>query len=410
MTSLNESTLQLLSLIRQYLELKGRNDTAPDIASDADINEIFRLAAYNNCDTFVYHIMYKLAAEYGVDEAVLKKYKNRVLLTGIAQMRANAELKEVIQDLNAANVKFIILKGVILSSIYPHPEYRRSTDADIHVDDENAERAAAVILARGYVYIQNPAIKYERTYRLNGVLTIELHTKLFEEFYEKNRAVIAEIGLDSPDYHREVKVLGVFVETLPHSQFLTYVICHHTKHFISNGINIRHLMDICVYVNEYAEHLDWEFIRYSLNKLGIWEFTVNLLFICQHWLGMTDVSFLYGDVGEETALLLLYDIAERDAVSDGFLERGSARDIIKDVYYHGGGKIGIMSNVAPGTKVLNGKYDYAKKYPVLLPVAWIHRAFSYLWRRLTRKKVITPSERAKLAADRIELLKRVGIL
>lgn len=413
MIELNKNTIYFLKLIRQYLESGGKDCSLPDFAPDADFEEILRIAVHNNCEPFIYHTIWKWSTDYGVNQEVLKAYKNRILFSAIAQLRADAELKEVMVELNSAGVKFLLLKGVILSSLYPDPAYRRTIDADIHVGDEYIDRAAEVLRSRGYVHIPNDGIRYEKTYRLSGILTIELHTKLFESFYEKNRSAIAAVGLESPSCQREVRVLDTLADTLAPNQFLIYVICHHTKHFISSGINLRHLIDLCIYINEYNEQLNWEFIISSLDRFCIKEFTLYLLYICQHYLGMVDLSFLYYDVEEEVVSLLLFDIVERNTFNDGAIQRVSAQYIINDTYYisrkHEKTNT-IRASLFPTVKALSQKYSYAKNYPIMLPIAWLHRAFSYFLRKIKGHKVISPTERAKLAKERVELLKSVKIL
>jgi len=412
MTTLNSNTEYFLKLVSQYLESGGKNHSTPDFAPMANFSEILKIAVHNKCDLFVYHTIWRWGVEYGLDETTLRAFKNRMLFTAISQLRADAELKEVIHELNLAGVKFMLLKGVILSQLYPDPAYRRSFDADIHVSDEFAERAVKVLTDRGYIYIPKESIKYEKTFQLNEILTVEIHTKLFESFYEKNKATIAAAELESPSNRKEIRVFDTLVETLSPNHFLIYVICHHTKHFIASGINLRHLIDICVYVNRYNEQLNWEYIVSILDRFGIKDFALNLLFICQHHLGMVDLSFLYQDIEEDVVSMLMYDIIERNADNEGTTKRASAHDIVHAAYFRNSNRnINIFkANYFPKGSSLSSKYMYARKHPILLPIAWLHRAFSYFWRKMRGNTVVSPAERAKVANERIELLKRVRIL
>jgi len=412
MIQINPNTMYFLKLIKQYLASGGRDCTVPDFAADAGFEEILRIAMYNNCDPFIYHTISKWCTEYGVEKVTIESYRNRILFSAVSQIRADTELKEVLSELNSFGVSYLLLKGIILSNLYPDPAYRRAIDVDIHVSDDYADRAAEVFLARGYEYIQNDSIKYEKTYRLSGILTIELHTRLFENFYEKNQAAIAAVGLEALSSRREVRVFDMIAGTLSLNHFLIYVICHHTKHFIASGINLRHLLDICVYINEYYEQLNWDFIISALSRFGIKDFALHLLYICQHYLNIVDLSFLYHDIEEDVVEMLLYDIVERNAYNDGVIERASSHDIVHDVYFNGEKNFLNLfrSNYLPSRKQLKKKYMYAKKYPVLLPVAWVHRALSYLFRKVKGQQVVSPAERAMLAKERVELLKRVQIL
>ena len=411
MEQLNQSTIFLLKLIRQYLESKGQNCSVPDFAPAADLNEILQMAILNNCGPFIYHTIWKWGVEYSLDKELLQSYKKRMILSAVSQLRADTELNEVLTALNSAKVKYLLLKGVMLSSLYPDPVYRRAYDADIHISNEAFDRAAEILTDRGYRHIQNDSVKNEEIYRLNDILTIELHTKMFETFYEKNRAAITYAELESPSSRREIQVLDVIAETLVPNQYMIYMLCHHTKHFIALGINLRHLVDICVYVNEYNAQLDWEFIINAITRFGIKDFTLNLLYICQHHLGMVDLSFLYQNIDDDVIGMLLYDIVQLSADKNGAFRRASAHDIVHDIYFRSDNNPSTVKiNIFPSTFLLKKKYMYAKKHPVLLPVAWVHRALSYLWRRMRGQGVLSPSERAELAKERVELLKLIGLL
>ena len=414
MISLNRDTDYFLRLMKQYFESAGRDLSVPDFASDADFNRMLSLAVNNNCGLFLYHTFRDWCIEYGLEAETAQLFKEQMLLSACLQLRAEEELKEVLEVFNAAGIRYLLLKGVVLSTLYPDPEYRRSSDADIHISDEYFLRAADILTGRGYIYMPNERIKYEHTYKLGTVLTIELHTRFFEEFYEKNYSAIMAIGLEAPSSRRKIRVLDTIVETLSINHLLIYVICHHAKHFISSGIKLRHLLDICVYVNMYNDHLDWNFILSSLEKFNIKDFTLNILYICQHYLGMVDISFLYQSIDEDLIAMLINDIVEKNTEEDNFLKRSSTHDIVNEAYFRNNKEKNTfsmsMASYFPNRKMLFSAYKYAKRHPILLPIAWLHRACSYFWRRIKGQRVLPPNERAKLAEERVELLKRVGIL
>jgi len=412
MIELDRNTIHFIKLVRQYLESRGKDYTAPDFAPEVDLSALMNIATQNKCDLLVYHTIIKWGAEFGLDAEVLRTYKERILYSAYLKLRADAELKEVLMVLDSAGIKFMLLKGDILSSLYPDPMYRRASDADLFVSEEYLERTEKKLLARGYKYIPNYGIKYEKTYQLGGILTIEVHTRLFEDFYERNRPAIKTAGLEDPSSRRVVSVLDTLVETLALDHFLIYVICHHTKHFIAAGIYLRHLVDISVYIDKYHDQLNWEFIFTMLDQLGVLEFTFCILHICQRYLGMISLSVLNNEVDEDVLLMLLHDIVEKNVDIEGMHRSSSAGKVVWDTYIYGGEGVlrSMKTNYFPSVKTLSKKYSYAKKYPILLPIAWVHRAFSYIDRKVKRQSIVSPAERAKIAKERVALLKKVQIL
>ena len=413
-SELDDNTLYFMSIVRQYLESKGKDLSVPDFASKADFEEILNIAHYNNCDAFVYHTIRDWCTDYGVDPGLARYYKNKMLVNSIKQMRANAELKEVIEMLRANGIKFTLLKGVLLADLYPNAEYRRACDADIFIASEDFRRVAGLLEARKYLHIVSAATEHEQTFNLDDILSIDLHTRLFGEFYDKNSAAIHAAEFESQSSLVNVEVIGTNVDTLSPNIFFVYVLCHHAKHFVKKGINFRHLIDICLFVNKYNDQFDWDYILSSLDRFSLKNFILILLFICKSYLGMTDLPVLYKDVDEDAVRLLLYDIVERNANALAGLERSSTEYLLRDKTYYSKGKKSFsmwLASYFPSARALSFKYLYAKKHPVLLPAAWVHRAFYYLSRKLGGKElIITSAERVKLAGERVELLRRIGIL
>ena len=179
-----------------------------------------------------------------------------------------------------------------------------------------------------------------------------------------------------------------------------------------SGINLRYLLDICIYVNKNNELLNWDFIISTLDMFGIKSFSLYMLYICQYFLGMTDLSFLYEDIDIDTLDMLLYDIIEPYADKGGAARRASANRLVTGIYLNiGNGAASVVkAGSLPNSRLPGSKYTYAKKRQLPFPIAWIHKAFSYMRRKMKRQRIISPVERAQLSEDKLELLKRLEIL
>ena len=74
-----------------------------------------------------------------------------------------------------------------------------------------------------------------------------------------------------------------------------------------------------------------------------------------------------------------------------------------------GEKSSVLSTVFPKREYLVCRYPYLKKRPYMLPIAWVQRIAHYV-----SEKQSDPDNSAsgsiKLAKDRIELMKRYGIM
>ena len=67
---------------------------------------------------------------------------------------------------------------------------------------------------------------------------------------------------------------------------------------------------------------------------------------------------------------------------------------------------GLISSLFPKKAALKGHYPSLKKYPFLLPAAWISRIFSYL----TGNQQVDPKKSIKIGKKRVDLLREYGII
>lgn len=74
-----------------------------------------------------------------------------------------------------------------------------------------------------------------------------------------------------------------------------------------------------------------------------------------------------------------------------------------------GEKISVLRTVFPEREYLERRYPYLKKRPYLLPVAWVQRLAHYASEKQSDADSST-SGSIKLAKERIELMKRYGVM
>ena len=67
----------------------------------------------------------------------------------------------------------------------------------------------------------------------------------------------------------------------------------------------------------------------------------------------------------------------------------------------------LIRSLFPRTSSLEGRYLYLKKYPWLLPIAWISRLFRFVFKRGGADNA---AKSIRLGTERLELLKQYGIL
>ncbi len=74
-----------------------------------------------------------------------------------------------------------------------------------------------------------------------------------------------------------------------------------------------------------------------------------------------------------------------------------------------GEKAGILRSIFPTWEYMAGRYPYAGKYPLLLPIAWGSRIWGYLC-EIRKDDSSSVSDSLHLAKERIALLKYYGVI
>jgi hypothetical protein len=70
---------------------------------------------------------------------------------------------------------------------------------------------------------------------------------------------------------------------------------------------------------------------------------------------------------------------------------------------------GVAASLFPKAKSLEGRYQYLKKHPYLLPVAWSERLVQYCM-ETCKQSENNAVDTVKIGRARIELLKEYGII
>ena len=70
-----------------------------------------------------------------------------------------------------------------------------------------------------------------------------------------------------------------------------------------------------------------------------------------------------------------------------------------------------LKAIFPNVDMIKGRYEYLKKYPMLLPIAWGQRIFDYVKDKGSIKEVKMAADKTmEIGNKRIELLKKYGII
>lgn len=407
MNKIYEDFLKLLksSLLKETTELS------------ANYEEIFKLASIHKVVPLIYESACKTESFKEVDRNLSNYFKTSSIQIIYSQIQRSDRFLQLYKEFNDAGIKLLVFKGIILRELYHIPDERISGDEDLLVEDKNLNKVIEILEANNMERVlsdEEEADVYHYFCKRTG-LHLELHTTLFGENTPTNKKM-GQIFKNVFQNSDTVKINSVEVHTFSINEHFLYVICHAIKHFVSCGTGIRQVCDIMMYINKYEKDINWDYIWREITSLGYDTLLVNMIQISIDYLGLDENKIVYEKnknsyyINTES---LIEDIMEGGIYGFSTQARLNSANMSLDALNEES-KSKLKSNFAaifPKVENLKGRYKYLERYPVLLPVAWGNRIFTYIKERGSLSSVsATAKETIAVGNKRIDLLKEYKLI
>ena len=367
---------------------------------------IFTLANQQKLLPILFEAVRKMpAAEENA--ALFAVTKQQVIGQVLNQTVRSAEFSDLYHKLRSAGLHPIVVKGQLCSRLYPLKDHRISADDDLYIPDAEFMACHEQLLVNGLT-TDTPADELstadEVSYTKNGSpLYIELHRHLFdsaEDAHDELNHFFADL--------KPVEIDG-FLAMPPHEHLL-YLILHAYKHFVRSGIGLRQFCDIGLWARAYHDEIDWQILHDQCASVHAATFAAAAFRIAKDYLGIAfDLSTPW-DASIDVEPLLHDSLCGGVYGSNDLTRLHSSTVTLNAVKAsRTGEKSSVLSTVFPKREYLEHRYPYLKKRPYLLPVAWAQRLTHYVSEKQSGSDN-SASGSIKLAKERIELMKRYGVM
>ena len=247
---------------------------------------------------------------------------------------------------------------------------------------------------------------------MNG-LYFELHMDLFpKESGAYGR--LNELFEDVFDHCVEVEIQGSKVLTMNARQHFLYLVCHSLKHFLHSGFGIRQACDILYFAKNYHDQFDWDEIRRTMRDYHMETFAMNVLDIGVCYLGFTweELGLCKPKNLEIDCTPLLDDMLDGGIFGQNDMNRiHSANITLNAVENESANAVsGVLASLFPDKEYIKTNYTYARKYPFLLPAAYIHRILKYLSGRKKEEQNTGEKSSTQIGMERVKLLGKYKIV
>lgn len=339
--------------------------------------------------------------------ALFAAVKKQVISQVLNQVVRSAEFADLYKRLRVAGLHPVLVKGALCSRLYPLKDHRISADDDIYVQDSEFLDCHEQLLAEELT-TDTPADELptadEVSYLKEGSpLYIELHRHLFdssEDAHDELNHFFADI--------QPIEMAG-FLAMPPHEHLL-YLILHAYKHFVSCGIGLRQICDIGLWAQAYHEQIDWQRLYDQCASVHAATFATAAFKIARGYLGIKFDLPAPREASIDVEPLLHDTLCGGVYGSNDYTRLHSSTVTLNAVKASRvGKKSSVLSSIFPKKEYFERRYQYLKKHPYLLPVAWIQRIVHYAGEKRTSMDNSAAGS-IKLAKERIELMKMYDII
>ena len=324
-----------------------------------DPQELLSLSKQHSVAGIVACILSKQTAFWNkeAEKQFLKEY-DRTLMQMLSRESSAVEL---CHKLTQMNIPHIVFKGMTVSEAYPVAALRAYGDVDIIVKKDDVPVIRRLMTEEGF----------EHTLTDEGVVNA---FKRGRERYDIHTALNVS-NVNNAEFFSNIWENAVLrqgkTHVFNHNFHLIYLICHLEKHVYGSGAGVRMYLDIALYLKKFANELDLDFVRSTLERCGLGKFLCTVLYLCNKWFaveipswvepmedkvysGMWEFVFSGGVFGEQTKDDILRDDLRREMASG---KKGAKfRFIVRRMF--------------PSSFELCRMYPRFEGKPLLIPCAW----------------------------------------
>lgn len=286
------------------------------------------------------------------------KWTKRIQQMSAADMVQQIEFERICEAFESVDVGFIPLKGMAIKNCYPSTDMRRMSDLDIFVTDE--KKAHEAMLSLGYD-CEEYGKCHHNAYLLKPVMNVEIHKTLTSN--EKYAPYFDEICKSV--LLRSQTAMG---ELNPVQQ-LEYIVYHTYKHFSGGGCGIRAVFDIYLYSAAHADFLKNSDINARLEKLRLKKFYESIMSLGRVWFEEKNET----ELDKKLALYFYTSGAYGNAARHA--ENSAASEMSTTDNANTAKSKAMLKVMFPSVSYMKRSFPYVRKCIVLLPFAYIHRAF-----------------------------------
>ena len=245
-----------------YLIRCALNDKVPakEKLDKMDLSGVFAVAKAHSLTAIAAYAL----ESAGIYDNAFEEEKNKAIRKEII---LNAEREKVLAKLEKAGIWYMPLKGIIIKDLYPQIGMRQMCDNDVLFDKAKIETLKHLMISLGFT-MQHDDFGHDIVFTKQPLSNFEMHTALFgvghdevmNKHYDNIESRLIKDDNNHYGYHFSIE------------DFYVFMIAHEHKHYNLGGTGLRSLVDTYVYIKNYGDKMDMQYIQNECQKLRIAEY------------------------------------------------------------------------------------------------------------------------------------------
>ena len=379
-------------------------ETVPQKPINIDWQMIYQLANSHSLGGAVYVAIQRLALEDQPEQALLRRFKADFFNTMLHYEAQEKAYQEIIQKFNEEKLPHLFFKGIQIREYYPVKQMRTLGDMDFLIHKKDQPTAKALLEQMGYTLTM---IHGHWQYK-KGKLLLEAHDNIM---YRENNKNTNYVTYFENAWEHAMALENTYTYQLNMEYHLVYLITHFGKHFYNTGAGVRMILDIAVILNKFGNSLDFSFVWQELKKINLDIFAQNIFGLCTWWFKVTTPEL---SIQPENST---FESMAECILSGGTFGRNYVTSILRKEYEKTENRKLAQLKAFIGKIFLNypemvKSYPFLRKWPFLLPFAWVARGFTCIFKKRNKTlRILNGLMKNSDKAERYyEMMKKIGLL
>ena len=373
-----------------------------DLPSEANLTELYEELYMQSLVPLTYpYLKSFLPKESEIGAKWLERFAQQSY-RWFSMMEAQKELTELLTKCGYAHA---ILKGSANGIYYPHPQLRYSSDIDFLVRVEEIDEIYDMLLGNGFEpHGEKDDSKHHLELQKRNVI-FEMHkrpggSRVEDKQTDQELFAFFQNGLNDVEF---VTCGKYSIPILPRLQNAMVLLMHTAQH-LQSGLGIRHILDWMTFAKDNVDDDFWyNELAPMAQKGNVYPLAKIMTKMCQKYLGLSKELTWCQDADDELCDMLMEYVFQQGDFGTKAGEKDAEVRVLTDVQKSGG----FIKRFKDSSLY---SMPAARKYKILLPVAWIYQLFRYATSWIMREHPLrTFRQNRKTAKKRAKFFKELGI-